>query len=356
MAGKGATLHDVAAHAGVSIATVSRVVRNMGRVSPETRQRVLESIAELRYQPNESGRALVNRRHDTLGLVIPGLIGPFFAEVVQGCTEIALEHHKGVLVFSTHHLPNTRDQIMALVGRVDGLAIMGGTISEELLTRLKATGCPLVLVSQHPVDDIPTVRVDNTTGTRALLRHLIEDHGYRRFAFAGDISGSPDASDRWSAVVGALREAGLTQPETPIPVPFNYSAGPDAAGMVLGLDELPDALVCGNDEIAIATIGALRSRGVRVPEDIAVTGWDDIMSAMHSAPSLTTVQQFPRELGHHAARTLLSRIAGEDVVNDDVLPTRLVIRESCGCPSVHDARGTPFTDTTRQPVTAGKEA
>jgi LacI family transcriptional regulator len=356
MAGKGATLHDVAARAGVSIATVSRVVRNVGRVTPATRQRVQEAIAELRYQPNESGRALVNRRHDTLGLIIPGLVGPFFAEIVQGCTEIALEHHKSVLVFSTHHLPNTRDQIMALVGRVDGLAIMGGTIAADLLTRLEATGCPLVLVSQHPVNDIPTVRVDNITGTRALLQHLIQDHGYRRFAFAGDISGSPDASDRWSAVVATLTEAGLCPPDAPMPVPFNYAAGPDVAETVLALDDMPEAIVCGNDEIAIGAIGALRSRGIRVPEDVTVTGWDDIMNAIHTAPSLTTVQQFPRELGHHAARTLMSRIAGEHVLDDDVLPTRLVIRESCGCPPSYEAGSTTFTDTTRQPVMAGKEA
>lgn len=352
MAGKGATLHDVAARAGVSIATVSRVVRSVDRVTPETRQRVLDAIAELRYQPNESGRALVNRRHDTLGLVIPGLVGPFFAEVVQGCTEVALEHRKSVLVFSTHHLPNARDQILALVGRVDGLAIMGGTISPDVLLTVKATGCPLVLVSQHPVDDIPTVRVDNSTETHALLRHLIHDHGFRRFAFAGDISGSPDASDRWAAVVGTLAAEGIDPPDRPIPVPFDFTAGPAVASALLAMPQMPEALACGNDEIAIGTIGALRSRGVRVPEDIAITGWDDILNAAHSAPSLTTVQQFPRELGHHAARTLLSLIAGEDVVKDDVLPTRLMIRESCGCPPDHPPDGTDFD---RQPAMAGKE-
>lgn len=350
MAGQGATLHDVAAHAGVSIATVSRVVRNVGRVTPATRQRVLDAVAVLGYQPNESGRALVNRTHNTLGLIIPGLTGPFFAEVVEGCTEVALEAHKSVLIFSTHHQPNAEQQILSLVGRVDGVALMGGTVSPELLTKLRRSGIPLVLVSQLPEQEIPTVRVDNRTETRELVRHLVRAHACRHFAFAGAISGSPDAQERWEAVVETLGELGIPAPDNPLPVAFEFSSGHAVAQAILAMAERPDVLMCGNDEIAIGTIGALRRRGVRVPEDIAVTGWDDIVNAAHSAPSLTTVQQFPRALGRHAARTLLSAISEEDVALDDVLPTRLAIRESCGCPPVHeDSRA-------RAPVPAGKEA
>lgn len=348
MASQGATIRDVAKRAGVSTATVSRVVRGIGSVTPDTRQRVQEAIDELNYQPNESGRSLVNRRHDTLGLIIPGLTGPFFAEVVQGCTEVALEAHKSVMVFSTHHLPNATEQILSLVGRVDGLAVMGGTISPALLAELKRGRRPLVLVSQPPEPGIPTVRVDNRSETRALVRHLVDVHQFRRLAMAGDISGSPDARERWDAVVDELDASGVAHPDAPIPVPFDFSAGVAIADALLAMPELPDALICGNDEIAIGTIGALRRRGVRVPDDIAVTGWDDILNAAHSAPSLTTVQQFPRTLGHHAARTLLSIIAGQDVVHDDVLPTRLVVRESCGC--------TPAFEDSRALVATGKEA
>lgn len=336
MARKGATLHDVAARADVSIATVSRVVRNIGRVAPATRHRVMDAISELGYLPNESGRALVNRRHNTLGLVVPGLVGPFFAEVVQGCTEAALEAQKSVLVFSTHMLPNAREQVLALSGRVDGLAVMGGTIAAGLLAQLRLTGCPLVLVSQHPEQGIPSVRVDNRTETQALARHLIDDHGYRRFAIAGSITGSPDALDRWNALTEVLDASGIERPGEPIPVPFEFRSGPDVADHLLAMPALPEVLVCGNDEIAIGAISALRTRGVRVPEDIAVTGWDDIVNAAHSAPSLTTVQQFTRQLGHHTARTLLALIAGEDVEREYVLPTRLVVRESCGCPPGQD--------------------
>jgi|SRR5690606_2542893 LacI family transcriptional regulator len=354
MTRKGPTLHDVAAQAGVSIATVSRVVRNIERVAPATRRRVMDAISELGYLPNESGRALVNRRHNTLGLVVPGLVGPFFAEVVQGCTEAALEAQKSVLVFSTHLLPNAKDQVLALSGRVDGLAVMGGTLAASMLAQLRLTGCPLVLVSQHPEQGIPSVRVDNRTETQALARHLIETHGYRRFAIAGSISGSPDALDRWNAFTEVLDEAGIERPNEPIPVSFEYRSGPDVADYLLSLPILPEVLVCGNDEIAIGAIGALRTRGIRVPEDVAVTGWDDIVNAAHSAPSLTTVQQFTRQLGHHTARTLLALIAGEEVEHEYVLPTRLVVRESCGCPPGQDHLSA-FHEQ-EQPVLSRKEA
>ena len=332
----------------MSIATVSRVVRDVGRVAPATRRRVLEAIADLRYHPNHTGRALVSRTHNTLGMVIPGLTGPFFAEVVQGCTEVALQAQMSVLVFSTHHLPNAEQQILSLVGRVDGVAVMGGTISPTLLTKLRLSGIPLVLVSQLPDEHVPTVRVDNRTETRELVRHLVSVHAHRNFAFAGAISGSPDAQERWQAVVETLDELGIPAPDMPIPVAFEFASGHAVAQTILSMAERPDVLMCGNDEIAIGAIGALRSVGIRVPEDIAVTGWDDIVNAAHSAPALTTVQQFPRALGRHAARTLLSAIAGVDVVLDDVLPTRLAIRESCGCPSPQ-MPGTAFP-VARQPA------
>jgi LacI family transcriptional regulator len=128
-------------------------------------------------------------------------------------------------------------------------------------------------------------------------------------------------------------------------VAFEFRSGAAVADDLLSLPRLPDVLLCGNDEIAIGTIGALKSRGVSVPEDIAVTGWDDILQAEHSAPPLTTVQQFPRQIGQHAARTLLALIEGEEVPGDHVLPTQLVIRESCGCPSFHGSDSARFPAT-----------
>lgn len=334
MASNGATIHDVAAHAGVSIATVSRVIHLHEGVSPGTRTRVLESIRELNYTPNESGRALANRKHDTLAFVVPGLSGPFFGEIIQGCSEQALAHKKAVLVLSTHMLPGANRQIESLTGRVDGLAILGGTISSAVLAEVKRFGKPMVLVSQHPEQGIPTVRVDNRGGTIALTRHLIETHGYRDFAFAGSFAGSPDAEDRWAAFRTTLIEAGVQPPRSPIPAVFDFAAGADVATTLLQQSSLPDVLVCGNDQVAIGTIAALNSHGVRVPEDMAITGWDGIEMAAHTVPALTTVRQPMHRLGTQASTMLLAQLSGDVVEADVVLPTDLVLRESCGCRAV----------------------
>lgn len=346
MSRRGSTLHEVAKNAGVSIATVSRVVRNVDRVSEATRKRVLEAIDQLDYRPNHFGRALATRRHDTLGFIVPGLVGPFFAEVVHGCTEACIDVRKSVLVYSTHLLPDIDDQLLAMTDRVDGLAICGGTLQPDTLRRLRDTGVPIVLVSQHPELDIPTVRVDNRTETRSMVRHLIEKHGYRRFAFAGSVTGSPDAIDRWTAMVETLAEAGIEPPAGPIPVGFNLEGGNDVVNVLLAQPALPDALLCGNDELAIGTIGALKLHGIHVPDDIAITGWDDITIAAHANPALTTVRQFTRALGHRAGEVLLALIDGQDTPADEVLPSELVIRDSCGCAPVIPATYAALDTTT----------
>ena len=333
MASGEATIHDVAALAGVSIATVSRVVHLQKGVSGSTRERVQRAINELNYTPNESGRALANRRHHTLGFVVPGLSGPFFGEVVQGCSEEALTHQRAVLVLSTHKLPGANRQIQSLVGRVDGIAIMGGTVSLDVIEQVKRSGKPLVLVSQHPVKDVPTVRVDNHGGTVDLVKHLISEHDYRRFAFVGTIEGSPDAQDRWNALRLTLEEAGITPPSEPIPAPFDFNAGESVARYLVQQPSLPDVLICANDQIAVGTIAALSGRGIRVPEHLAATGWDDIEISAHMVPALTTVSQPVHTLGVQTSKTLLALLNGDAVEDDFVIPTNLVTRESCGCPS-----------------------
>jgi len=334
LAKQGPTLYQVAEHAGVSIATVSRVARGVDQVAPETRRKVLDAIETLNYRASHFGRALVKRRHDTLGIVTPGLSGPYYADVVQSFADETLSARMSLLLLGTHLLSEADEQVLGLADRGDGLAIMGGTIEPNLLRRLTSLGLPLVLVSQPRSEDIPTIRVDNLTETKALVRHLIVDHGYRDLAFAGWIEGNPDAIERWHAFVDAHHEADLTPPKHPLHAPFNTTAGPEVMEQLSARARLPDALVCGNDEMAVGVIGALKAKGLRVPGDIAVTGWDDIAMAMLVSPALTTVRQPTRELGRAAARMLLDRINGQASETDElILPCELVIRESCGCPA-----------------------
>ncbi|MBV9789467.1 MAG: LacI family DNA-binding transcriptional regulator [Chloroflexi bacterium] len=329
------TVHEVAKRTGVSIATVSRVVRGVGQVSPETRQRVQEAIAELGYRPSRFGRALVERRHSALGIVFPGLAGPYYSEVIQGFEAEAVTARQSVLIFGTHLLEQSEDQVLDMASRVDGMAIMGGTLSNECVQTLIDQEVPIVLLARHPMPNVPTVRVENTQSTRDITLHLLTTHGYDPIYFIGNPTGSPDTTDRWEGFVAAHRQVGR-EPGALIRVGFQQADGVWAISQILEAGELPRAIVCANDEIALGVHAALTARGVRIPEQVALTGWDDIPMARLIAPALSTVCQPTRELGSQTAKLLLARIKGElDEPPDVVLPTEVIIRQSCGC--THEA-------------------
>ena len=330
--GQAPTVHEVARRAQVSIATVSRVVRGVGQVAPETRRRVLEAIDELRYRPSHFGRALVERRHAALGIVFPGLSGPYYSEVIHGFEAEAVAARQSVLILGTHLLSHSEQQVLEIASRVDGLAILGGTISDTTVQQLVAEGIPVVLLARHPIDGIPAVRVENVQSTVDLTLHLLQVHHYERLVFVGNPTRSPDCTDRWHGFLEAHRQAGVEPPAEPIRVGFEQADGLMATSELLNGRQRPHAVVCANDEIALGAYGAASARRIRIPRDLAITGWDDILMAGLISPGLTTVRQPLRELGSRTAQLLLARTRGEtDGGSDVLLPTRLVIRSSCGC-------------------------
>jgi LacI family transcriptional regulator len=209
---------------------------------------------------------------------------------------------------------------------VDGLTVMGQTVSDEVIGKLAATGLPMVLLARDPVPGVDTVRAENKKTAEALVGHLLE-HGHERFVFLGDPDGSPDVRGRWSGVRAGLAKAGAA-PAKLVPIKgLDVAAGRAAAGE---LDDRPQAVICANDELAL---GVLLERPGQT-----VTGWDDLMAAQFAG--LTTVRQPMRELGATAARWLNRRITVSDnaaAARRRVLPTRLVVRTSCGnhSPEVH---------------------
>jgi LacI family transcriptional regulator len=329
---KGPTLHEVANLAGVSIATVSRVARGLDHVAPETRDRVAAAIDELNYRPSHFGRALVKRRHGALGIVFPGLRGPYYSEVIHGFELAAIEAELSLLILGTELLPSAEHQVLGMADRADGLAIMGVTVGDDLIRRLAARGVPVVTMARPRIDGIPNTRVDNYSSTVALVTHLIHDHHYSRLAFVGNIVGAPDAADRWAGFVQAHRDANLTPPDAPISSAWEPVAGMNAAWQILDMPDRPQAVVCGNDEIATGMLSAFASTGVRVPGEIAVTGWDDGPYSEYTTPPLTTVSQPARALGQETARILLAMINGKgDFPDEVVLSTEPILRASCGC-------------------------
>lgn len=327
---KSATIYEVARRAGVSIATVSRVQRGHAVVQHETRERVLRAIEELRYRPSRAARSLAGHPHDATGIVFPDLSGPYYSEVILGYEDQSAALGQSVLILGTHGRPEAVQLVVDLASRVDGLVLMGRTVPDPVIEQLADERLPIVLLARPATEAVDTVRAENVASAVALTEHLI-DHGHERITFLGDPPSSPDAAERWAGFAEAHRRRGRA-PDPLLSAAFRERAGYLAALEALTARPRPSALMCANDEIALGSYGAARQLGLRVPDDVAITGWDDIPIARFTAPSLTTVRQPLRELGAEAARLLTERIRGDrSVPHHVVLPTHPVWRSSCGC-------------------------
>ena len=332
MVKKAVNLEEVAAHAGVSTATVSRVARGIGQVSAATREKVLAAIAELGFRPSHLGRALAARRHGALGLVFPGLSGPYYSEVIAGFEEEAVASRLSVLILGTHLLREAHELVLDMADRVDGIGILGGSVPDAVVDALMTRDCPVVQMAGSHRTGVVTIRSESTEAVRTLTHHLLADHGYRRLAFVGNPTGSPDGQSRWDGFRQAHRDAGLPVPRTPVRVSHDQPGGLVAADALFTGSRTPRAVVCVNDESALGVLVAALGRGLSVPDDVAITGFDDVPAAALTAPQLTTVRQPIRELGARTVRALRAAIDGEPSTGDDILPTRIVVRASCGCP------------------------
>jgi LacI family transcriptional regulator len=298
-------------------------------VAEPTRSRVVDAMQELRFTPSRLGRSLAERHHAANGIVFPDLSGPYFAEVVLGYEEVAAEVGRSVLILSTHGRQAARDMVLDLAARVDGMVVLGRTVGDDVIADLVARNLPVVVIARDPVEGVDSVNAENERSAESLGEHLL-GHGYRSIEFLGDADTSADTCQRWLSLCRTLRRAGGPVPAEPVACAFDEEGGRAAAARLLQ-GRRPEVLVCANDEIALGAISAAEEMGLRVPDDLAVTGWDDVMAARHSRPGLTTVQQPMRRLGEWAARRLHDRMAGDtSPLRHDVLPTQLVVRASCG--------------------------
>ena len=334
----------------MSTATVSRVVHGKDRVSPATRQRVLEVIEALGYVPDSAAQSTARRSKEVIGLVAVEARSPdteiehegllFIEEVLRG-VESTLSPLGWPVLISVRRTDDQKvDQkdayqwLRRMSAKVDGLVIAEGFGPEERLAELAAR-IPVALVAGSP--DVPyadVVGIDNRAGIRALVGHLIEHHGRTRLWYVGGPREAPDAQERRAAFEESLarhqgaRFAGCSEGR------FGAFSGRLAAREILAAPEAPDAIVCANDQMAIGAIQELRAAGISVPADIAVTGFDDVYLGAMLTPPLTTVHQPMRLLGERACSLLLERISEPGLPRRvERLPTRLVIRESCGCPA-----------------------
>ncbi len=325
-ASHGPTIYEVAHRAGVSIATVSRTLRGTGKVAATTRERVMAAVEELRFTPSRRGVALAEGRYAANGIVFPDLSGPYYAEVVLGYEEVASELGRSVIILSTRGQSNVRGPVRDLAGRVDGVVLFGQTVDDTTVRELIDSGLPVVLLARGPVEGADLVASENIETARTLAEHLLA-HGYRDLTMLG-ASADGDVAERWAGVTRTFNEHGIVV-KPPIPCDFTVEGGL-AAGREL-LENRPEAVICADDQVALGMLLAAEERGLSVPGDLAVTGWDDIMAARHARPALTTVRQPMRELGARAARALDELITGVRTTSrHETLATELVVRASCG--------------------------
>jgi len=328
------TIYSVAQLAGVSIATVSRVLQGTRATSPQTRANVLRAVEELDYIPLQAARSLAVHRHEAHGIIVPDLIGPYYSELLMGYESAAAELGQSVVIVVAHPREEAT-RAVRLSSRVDGIVVANSTISDDAARSL-AQRTPVVLLARPAVAGCDAVSAENFQSARALTEHLLA-HGRRRLSFVGDPDGSPDAYERYRGFMAALSTAGTSAVGPIVKVGFRERSGADVAAQVVGHLTPPDALFCANDELAVSTMKALQHSGVRIPDDIAIVGWDDVMTARYVSPGLTTVRQPLYELGRAAATRLHERIAGAPTAPEPlILPTELVLRTSCGCPERDD--------------------
>jgi LacI family transcriptional regulator len=329
------TIREVARRAGVSIATVSRVLNEVGPVDERTRKKVRRVALELRYVPNPLGRGLSRQRTEAIGLLLPDLFGEFFSEVIRGADQTAQQFRHHLMVSSSH---NSKAEIEAAVrmmrGRVDGLLIMSPHIDAKTLRENFPPHLPIVLLNSHVEDaDYDSLNIDNFGGAVAMVRHLLQ-HGHRRIAMIKGIEENLDAGERLRGYRHALAAAGEeVRAEYELPGNFSEASGYDAARQILALAPRPTAIFACNDTTAIGALSALREAGVQVPGEMALAGFDDIPVGAYLTPSLTTVRVGIHEVGVIAVEILLQALRERSTHERQrrIISTTLAIRASCGC-------------------------
>ena len=334
------TINDIARRVGLSKASVSRALNGKQDVDPETRKRVLKVATQLGYVASASARALSNGRSNCLGLLVPTLTWPWILEVLRGVAEEIERSGYSLILYTTSGGEDSEREFMSQVvpaGAVDGLALVIPLGMLEYIERLAKGGLPIVVVDDRGhYPDLPTVATTNIEGGRSATRHLIE-HGRQRIAMLNGPHDFGCNRDRLEGYKSALQDAGLRfDPQLVVDSDFKESGGASAMTELLAADPRLDAVFVANDVMAFGAMRALRNAGRRVPDDVAVVGFDDIPASAMTHPPLTTVRQPLYEMGRTAASMVMAAVRGESIAKRIELPTSLVVRDSSGGTSSSD--------------------
>ncbi|MFC8128828.1 LacI family DNA-binding transcriptional regulator [Streptomyces sp. NPDC057302] len=327
-----ASIKDVAAEAGVSVATVSRVVNSHPSVSPGARARVLAAIESLGYRPNAVARSLRTAQTRTLGLVISDVLNPYFTALARSVEEAARALGYSVIIGNADERPELQDHHVRtlLDRRIDGLLVSPTDGGSPLMLDTARSSTPMVFVDRWiPGVDVPVVRADGRDAVRDLVAHL-HAIGHRRLAIIAGPAATTTGSERVAAFRDALGAYGLPLPDDYIGQgDFQADSGRRATERFLALAEPPHAVFAADNLMALGALDAIRAHGLRVPHDIALAAFDDIPWFVHTDPPITAIAQPTGDLGRAAVQALVDLIEGRRP-QSVTLPARLVVRRSCG--------------------------
>lgn len=328
------TLDDVARKAGVSTATVSRCLNTPDRVVEGTRTRVMAAVEALGYTPNFGARVMAARRTFTIGAIIPTMENAIFARGLQAFQEGLHAQGYTLLVASSAYDPQVeQEQIRALVARgADGLLLIGQDRSAEVYAYLERQKIPTLLAWTHaPGAPHPTVGFDNRAAMQALAAHVL-DQGHRQIGMiSAPVHGNDRARERVDGVQAALMDHGLGGDAlTVVEVPYDVDQGAQAFARLMAQTPRPTVVMCANDVQAAGASRQARQMGLRVPQDVSVTGFDDMEIARLVHPALTTVAVPHAAMGRRAAETLVAMLDGSDHTRHTPLETEIKLRASLG--------------------------
>lgn len=339
------TIKDVAREASVSVATVSRALNGHENVAESVRQHVVETANRLRYQPHAAARSLSSRSTQTIGVVLPDLHGEFFSELIRGIDLVARARRQHLLVSSYHGHPEEQGEALrAMRGRVDGLLVLSPYAGQPgFLTENLPASLPAVLINTQLPDAVyPVLNVDNHGGAAAMTRHLAQA-GHQRIAFICGPEDNFDAHERRCGYRDALAEQLPASAPFELPGDFDEASGYEAGKRILAAKLRPEAVFAANDMMALGCLYAFSEAGIRVPDDIALAGFDDIPLARFVHPTLTTMRVNIAELGGLALSRLLGVIDTPESIDTapQTLVPELIVRES----SVATQRRQPGADS-----------
>jgi LacI family transcriptional regulator len=325
------TIADVAREAGVSSQTVSRVLNNKGEIRPETRSTVMTVIERLGYRPSSIARSLATNRTYTIGLSVPDIANPFWPEIARGVEDAAWERGYHVFLCNTTETPEREQAVLQLLEdkRVDGVIVAGARLPDERLLPLLERHPATVLVNRQPSEGrAGSVRIDSCDGAIKAIQHLL-GRRRRRIGFLAGPPASHNSRGHMSGYLAAIQAGGLSADQRYIlPCQPYLADGHQAALTLLRANPDLDALYCYNDLIALGAMQACVELGRRVPDDIAIVGYDDILLASMVTPSLTSLRVSKYDVGATAARMLFEHIGGNHSQSEIIIKPELVIRAS----------------------------